>query len=127
MAAGGPRPARSPRILDTVHLAAAPLATRDDVAAMAADVRKLAGDRDVTLALNLFAVGDGDLPPWTDQMTGSNAATLRAHDSLALLPGLLPAMADGRRHAAPRRLRLGIAAAFLEPMAPVVELLNDRK
>ena len=97
---------------------------------MAADVRKHAGDRDVTLALNLFAVGDGDLPPWTEQMTGSNAATLRAHDSLALLPGSTPqAMADELQR---RRDALGVSypsvnAAFLEPMAPVVELLNDRK
>ena len=131
MAAGGPKArALAARIADTVHLAAAPLATRDEVAAMAADVRKHAGDRDVTLALNLFAVGDGDLPPWTEQMTGSNAATLRAHDSLALLPGSTPqAMADElqRRRDALGVSYLSVNAAFLEPMAPVVELLNDRK
>ena len=46
MAAGGPQArALAARIADTVHLAAAPLATRDEVAAMAADVRKNAGDR----------------------------------------------------------------------------------
>lgn len=127
MAAAGPKArALAARIADTVHLAAPAHTGRDQVAAMASDVRERAEGRDVELSLNLFAVGDGELPAWTRQMTGSDAATLRALDSLALLPGSDPqAMADELRR---RRDALGVSyvsvnAAFLEPMAPVVELL----
>jgi alkanesulfonate monooxygenase SsuD/methylene tetrahydromethanopterin reductase-like flavin-dependent oxidoreductase (luciferase family) len=130
MAARGPNArALAARIADTVQLAAGPLATHDEVMALAADVRRHAADREVTLALNLFAVGDGELPPWTQQVTGSDAATLRAHGSLALLPGATPrAMADELQR---RRDSLGVSyitvnAAFLEPMAGVVDLLAGR-
>lgn len=130
MAARGPRArALAARIADTVHLAADPLAPREEVAEMAADVGRHAANRDVTLALNLVAAGDGDPPPWITQVFGTDPATLRAHDSLAVLPGATPrVMADELQR---RRDELGVStitvnAAFLDVLAPVVELLTGQ-
>jgi len=98
---------------------------------MAADLRKHAGDRDVTLALNPFAVGDGDLPPWTEQMTRQQrpppcAPTTRWPCSLA--PPHKPWPTSCNSAATPSASPTpSVNAAFVEPMAPVVELLNDRK
>jgi hypothetical protein len=130
MAAGGPKArALAARIADTVHLAAPPHSTREQVAAMAADVRARAEGRDVELSLNLVAVGDGELPAWIRHATGSDPATLRAVDSPALLPGADPrAMADElcRRRDALGVSYVGVSAAYLETMAPVVDLLAGR-
>jgi alkanesulfonate monooxygenase SsuD/methylene tetrahydromethanopterin reductase-like flavin-dependent oxidoreductase (luciferase family) len=130
VAASGPKArALAARVADTVHLAAPPLTPRERVAAMAADIRERAEGRDVELSLNLFAVGDGELPPWTSQATGSDEATLRAADSLALLPGAdAQAMADELER---RRDALGVSyvsvnAMFMDAMAPVVERLSGR-
>lgn len=132
MAARGPKArALAARLADVVTLAVEPLATREEVAAMAADVRERAGDRgaDLEFSLNLFAVGDGELPPWTARMVGTDAATLVARDSLVLLRGGSPrAMADELER---RRETLGISyvtcnGQYLEQLAPVVELLAGR-
>jgi alkanesulfonate monooxygenase SsuD/methylene tetrahydromethanopterin reductase-like flavin-dependent oxidoreductase (luciferase family) len=130
MAAGGPKArALAARIADTVHLAAPAHRSREQVAAMATDVRERAEGRDVELSLNLFAVGDGELPAWSREILGSDPETLRAADSLALLPGSDPrAMADElcRRRDALGVSYVSVGAAYLEQMAPVVELLAGR-
>jgi alkanesulfonate monooxygenase SsuD/methylene tetrahydromethanopterin reductase-like flavin-dependent oxidoreductase (luciferase family) len=66
VAAGGPKAlALGARAADIVTLAAPPLAGRDHLAGMAAQLREAAGDRadDVEIAMNLFVVG-GAMPPW---------------------------------------------------------------
>jgi len=66
------------------------------------------------------------VPPWTEQFIGADAATLIAHDSLTLLRGNTQEMADELQR---RREDLGVSyvcvnAAFYEQLAPVVELLT---
>jgi hypothetical protein len=130
MAAGGPRArALAAAKADIVALAAGPLATRDQVAQMVAEVREHAGERaeDIELAMNLFVIGE-QVPPWVEQFIGADAATLMANDSLTMLRGDTIAMADELQR---RREELGVSyvsvnAAFVEQLAPVVELLTGR-
>jgi len=127
IAAGGPKSrALAAEIADIVTLATGPLAGRADVAAMADELRSLAGDRadDLELAMNLFVVGD-QVPPWTQRFVGADAATLIAHDSLIMVRGSTTDMADELRR---RRDTFGVSritvnADFLEQFAPVVEVL----
>ncbi|MGI9000459.1 MAG: LLM class flavin-dependent oxidoreductase [Pseudonocardia sp.] len=96
MAAGGPKArALAAEIVDTVTLAADPLASRDEFTAMSSDLRATAGERadHIELAMNLFVVGD-EVPPWTQAFIGADAATLIAHDSLTMLRGTTAEMAD---------------------------------
>jgi probable F420-dependent oxidoreductase len=128
VAAGGPRAlALAAEIADTVALAAPPLASRDEVAAMSGRVRQLAGARadELELAMNLFVVGD-EVPPWTRQFLQIDPATLIAYDSLTMLRGSTRQMVDELRR---RRDDLGVSyvsvnAAFFEQLAPVVERLT---
>ena len=74
--------------------------------------------------MSLFVVGD-DAPSWLEQAMGFAAADLVKRDSLLILRGTVPEMADELRR---RRDTAGISylivnAAFTEQMAPVVELL----
>ncbi|MGE0299586.1 LLM class flavin-dependent oxidoreductase [Pseudonocardia sp.] len=130
VAARGPKArALAARLADVVTLAAPALTPRTEVAAMVADLRGRADGRDLELSINLFAVGDGELPPWAAQNLGATVDELVAADSLMLLPGADPrAMADELLR---RRDALGISyvkvnSLYLEEMAPVVELLAGR-
>ncbi|MFC4942319.1 LLM class flavin-dependent oxidoreductase [Pseudonocardia sp. GCM10023141] len=130
VAAGGPKArALAGRVADIVTLAAAPLATREEVAASAAEVRSAAGDRagDIELAMNLFVVGD-EVPEWTKGFIGADAATLIEHDSLVMVRGSVAEMCDELQR---RRDVLGVSyiscnAAFVEQFAPVVERLTGQ-
>ncbi|WP_112244716.1 LLM class flavin-dependent oxidoreductase [Kribbella monticola] len=128
LAAGGPKSlAMAAERADIVSLAKPAMTPRSEVAELARDLRELAGSRadDIELAMNLFAVGDGDLPPWAKQATGVDAETLAKSDSLMLLPGTPQQMADELQR---RRDDFGasyfsVNATYLEELAPVIELL----
>jgi alkanesulfonate monooxygenase SsuD/methylene tetrahydromethanopterin reductase-like flavin-dependent oxidoreductase (luciferase family) len=130
MAAGGPRSrAVAAAKADIVTLSAGPLATRDEYRALADHVRTLAADRadDLEFASPVFVVGD-DAPPWMLRFTGTDMATLIAHDSLQVLRGTPRQMADELLR---RRDDLGISyfsvnAEFLKEFAPVIALLDGR-
>ncbi|MGI9148379.1 MAG: LLM class flavin-dependent oxidoreductase [Chloroflexota bacterium] len=128
MIAAGGRQARALAAAraDIVALAAAPLASRDEVALLHADLRQAAGSRfeSLELSMNIFVVGD-QVPPWMERFIGSDSATLAKHDSLTMLRGTPSEMADELKR---RRDTFGVSyvtvnAAFLEQMASVVELL----
>jgi len=130
VAAGGPRARMlAAEKADIVTLAAPPLTSRAELAAMATEIRGRAGDRadDIEFSMNLFVIGE-QVPPWAEQFIGADAATLIAHDSLALLCGNTQQMADELQR---RRDDIGISyvcvnAAFCEQLAPVVEFLAGR-
>ena len=128
IAASGPKMlALAAQLADVVTLAADPLATREQVAGMAATLREQAGERDIELAMNLFVIGD-EVPEWTRRFIGADAATLVAADSLVMLRGSTTEMADELQR---RRDTLGTSSitvngAFLEQFAPVVERLAGR-
>lgn len=112
---------------DIVTLAASPLTSRTELTQMVTDIRTHAGDRagDIQFAMNLFVIGD-QVPPWTKQFIGADAATLIAHDSLTLLRGDTQETADELQQ---RREDLGVSyvcvnAAYYEQLTPVVELLT---
>jgi len=112
---------------DAVTLAAGPLATRAEVAAMAARVRDAAGERDVELAMNVFVVGD-EVAPWVRDFVGVDAETLIAHDSLYLLRGTTDDMVAELQR---RRDAFGVSAVSvhwtsMEALAPVVQALTGR-
>src|SRR5262249_177074 len=81
---------------DIVTIAIGPLGTRADMARLAGELRSAAGPRagSVELLLNVFVIGD-DMPAWMQQFLGTDAATLIGHDSLTMLRGSRPGMADG--------------------------------
>jgi probable F420-dependent oxidoreductase len=128
MAASGPRAlALAAEIADIITIAAGPFATRDEVAATAAGLRTTAGSRaaDIELAMNLFVVGD-EVPPWTRNFIGADAAELIAADSLTMLRGSVDEMADElrRRRDAFGTSYISVNGAFFEQLAPVVEKLT---
>ncbi|TWD81549.1 alkanesulfonate monooxygenase SsuD/methylene tetrahydromethanopterin reductase-like flavin-dependent oxidoreductase (luciferase family) [Kribbella amoyensis] len=131
LAAGGPRSlALAAARADIVSIAKSALTPRDEVIGLAAELRALAGARadDIELALNLFAAGEGDLPPWTKRATGADPAELQKTDSLMLLPGTPQQMADElqRRRDSFGASYISVNANYLEDLAPVVELLDGR-
>jgi alkanesulfonate monooxygenase SsuD/methylene tetrahydromethanopterin reductase-like flavin-dependent oxidoreductase (luciferase family) len=111
---------------DIVTIAVGPLASRADMARLAGELRAAAGPRasSLELLLNVFVIGD-DVPGWMQQFLGADAATLIAHDSLAMLRGSAQEMADElqRRRDAFGTSYVAVNALFLEQFAPVVELL----
>jgi probable F420-dependent oxidoreductase len=115
---------------DIIAAAASPLASREQVDALFAEIRELAGARfdQIELSMNLFVVGD-QATPWMERFMGTDSATLREVDSLTMLRGDSPqAMADELNR---RRDRYGasymtVNAAFYEAMAPVVALLDGK-
>jgi alkanesulfonate monooxygenase SsuD/methylene tetrahydromethanopterin reductase-like flavin-dependent oxidoreductase (luciferase family) len=130
MAAAGPKArAVAAAKADIVTLATGALASRDEVARLAAGIRDAAGDRadKIEFAMPVFAVGD-QVPSWTERFLQADAATLIAHDSLMILRGSNQEMADElqRRRDALGVSYIGVNAAFSEQMAPVVELLAGR-
>jgi probable F420-dependent oxidoreductase len=130
MAASGPKArALAARMADIVTLAFGALATREEVGGLVAAFREAAGERadEIELATNLFVVGD-ELPPWTEKFIGADAAALIAADSLTMLRGSTTEMADElqRRRDAFGTSYISVNGAFLEQLAPVVELLDGK-
>ncbi|QNE20577.1 LLM class flavin-dependent oxidoreductase [Kribbella qitaiheensis] len=131
MAAGGPKSlAMAAERADIVSLAKPAMTPREEVATLARELRELAGSRadDIELAMNLFAAGTGELPPWTKQAAGVDAAALAASDSLMLLPGTPQEMADElqRRRDEFGASDISVNAPYLDELAPVVELLAGK-
>ena len=131
LAAGGPRTlALAASRADIVSLAKAAMTPREEVVQLARELRELAGPRadDIELAMNLFAAGNGELPPWTKQAAGVDAATLAASDSLMLLRGTTQEMADEllRRRDEFGASYISVNATYLEELAPVVEKLTGQ-
>lgn len=130
VAAGGPRAlAVAAAKADIVTLAAAALTPREQLTAMATQVRDLAGDRadHLELATNVFVVGD-EVPPWVQRFIGADAETLIAHDSLTMLRGTPDDMAA---ELVRRREEMGVSyvtvnGAAMEAFAPVIPLLAGR-
>jgi alkanesulfonate monooxygenase SsuD/methylene tetrahydromethanopterin reductase-like flavin-dependent oxidoreductase (luciferase family) len=130
MAVSGPRAvALAAAKADIVTLAVGALGTRADMARLADQLRDAAGARasSIELLLNVFVIGD-QVPPWMQQFLGADAATLIEHDSLMMLRGSPQQMADElqRRRDAFGTSYVAVNAAFLEPFAPVIELLSGR-
>jgi alkanesulfonate monooxygenase SsuD/methylene tetrahydromethanopterin reductase-like flavin-dependent oxidoreductase (luciferase family) len=131
IAAGGPKALDlAAATADVVALAAMPTAPREQVAAMAADLRRRAGDRaaELELLMNVFVVGD-EVPPWMRRFIGADPAELVAAGSLGVLRGTAREMADELRR---RRDELGVTyyvvdQTFADALAPVVELLAGRE
>jgi alkanesulfonate monooxygenase SsuD/methylene tetrahydromethanopterin reductase-like flavin-dependent oxidoreductase (luciferase family) len=127
MAAGGPKArALAAAKADIVTLAIGPMASRGEVAGLVAEIRAAAGERagSIEFASPVFVVGD-EAPAWMEHFLEADMATLIAHDSLMILRGTVREMADELQR---RRDDLGITyssvnAAFMEQLAPVVELL----
>jgi hypothetical protein len=97
---------------------------------MAEQVRAAAGPRadDIEIALNHFAVGDEELPPWVSRFIGADVDTLIEHDSLTLLRGSAVEMADElqRRRDAIGASYISVNGAYMEKLAPVIERLAGR-
>jgi alkanesulfonate monooxygenase SsuD/methylene tetrahydromethanopterin reductase-like flavin-dependent oxidoreductase (luciferase family) len=112
-------------LADTVALGVPPTGTEDDLAAAAARARAAGGD--VELSANLLAVGT-ETPDWLLAQLGTDAATLAANGSAAVLTGTPAEMAGTLQR---RRERYGVSyvtvnPGFLDQLAPVVELLAGR-
>ncbi|MEV5964660.1 LLM class flavin-dependent oxidoreductase [Kribbella sp. NPDC051952] len=131
LAAGGPRAlALAAARADIVSLAKDAMTPRAEIAQLVKDLRELAGSRadDIELAMNLFAAGTRELPPFTQRAAGVTPEELEASDSLMLLRGTTQEMADELQR---RRDDFGVSyisvnALFLEDLAPVVEMLNGK-
>ena len=131
LAAGGPRTlALAAARADIVSLAKPATAPREEISQLAQELRELAGPRadDIELAMNLFAAGTTELPAWSKQATGLTPEEFEASDSLMLLRGTPQEMADELQR---RRDDFGasyitINSAYLDELAPVVELLKGR-
>jgi len=130
VAASGPKArALAAAKADIVTLATDPLASRDEIARLTAEIQTAAGERADLLEFitPIFVVGD-DAPPWAVRFLQADVATLAAHDSLRLLRGTPAEMASELQR---RRDTLSISyvsvnSAFIEQFAPVVELLSGR-
>ncbi|GAA3524432.1 LLM class flavin-dependent oxidoreductase [Amycolatopsis ultiminotia] len=126
VAAGGPRARRlAGERADIVTLADGVLTSRADFAEHAAEVRAAAGEREVELAMNIFVVGD-QVPPQVRSFIAVDADTLRAHESLTIVPADPSALADELER---RREEYGISyvsvnGAFIEAFAPAVARLR---
>lgn len=131
LAAGGPRSlALAAARADIVSLAKPALTTREEFRQLTQELRELAGSRadDIELAMNLFAAGTAELPPWTRQATGATPDELEKSGTLMLLRGSPWEMADELQR---RRDEFGasyitVNATYLDDLAPVVELLDGR-
>ena len=128
LAAGGPRSlALAAARADIVSLAKDAMTPRAEVAQLVKDLRELAGPRadEIELAMNLFAAGTRELPPWTKQAAGIEPAELEASDSLMMLRGTPQQMADElqRRRDEFGTSYISVNSAYLEDLAPVVEML----
>ncbi len=129
LAAGGPKArAFAAEHADTVTLAIGPLTSRDTVADMVTDLHAQVRDRvtEIELAGSIFVVGDHP-PDYLTAQIGADLPTLRAHDSLTILPADPTAAADELQR---RRDRYGlsyitVSAEYADAFAPVVERLTN--
>jgi alkanesulfonate monooxygenase SsuD/methylene tetrahydromethanopterin reductase-like flavin-dependent oxidoreductase (luciferase family) len=129
VAAAGPRArALAAAKADIVTFATGPLASRDEVAALAADIRLQAGDRagQIEFMTPIFVVGD-EAPPSMARFLQADVATMIEHDSLQILRGTPRQMADELER---RRDTIGLSyvsvpAAYCDDLAPVVDLLAN--
>ncbi|HEY1970636.1 MAG TPA: LLM class flavin-dependent oxidoreductase [Pseudonocardia sp.] len=127
IAAGGPKArALAAAKADIVTLADPALTGRAEVESHYAEVRAAAGDRadDIEPAMNIFVVGDR-VPAELHGFVDVDAATLVAHDALAILRGTPTEMADELRR---RRDAMGVSyivvnGLFMDQLAPVIERL----
>ncbi|MFF0271521.1 LLM class flavin-dependent oxidoreductase [Kribbella sp. NPDC004536] len=131
LAAGGPRAlALAAARADIVSLAKDAMTPRAEVVQLVRDLRELAGSRadEIELAMNLFAAGTRELPPWTKQAAGVDPEVLEASDSLMMLRGTPTEMADElqRRRDEFGASYISVNSTYLEDLAPVVELLNGK-
>lgn len=127
MAAAGPRArAMAAAKADIITVAAGPLASHDQAARRTAEIRSMAGPRaeQIEFITPIFVVGD-EAPAWMERFLQADFASMVAADSLSILRGSTQQMADELRR---RRDAIGVSyvsvnAAFIEQLAPVVELL----
>jgi alkanesulfonate monooxygenase SsuD/methylene tetrahydromethanopterin reductase-like flavin-dependent oxidoreductase (luciferase family) len=131
LAAGGPRAlALAAARADIVSLAKDAMTPRGEVLRLVRELRELAGSRadDIELAMNLFAAGTRELPPWTKRAAGVEPEVLEASDSLMMLRGTPKEMADElqRRRDEFGTSYISVNSTYLEDLAPVVELLNGK-
>jgi len=127
MAAAGPRArAVAAAKADIITVAAGPLTSRDDAARLTGEIRSLAGPRgdSIEFISPIFVVGD-EVPPWMQRFLRADFGDMVAADSLYMLRGSTQQMADELRR---RRDTIGVSyvsvqAAFIEQVAPLVELL----
>jgi probable F420-dependent oxidoreductase len=130
IAAGGKQSrALAARKADIVAVAAAPLASREEVAPVFAELREQAGCRfdEIELSMNIFIVGD-NAPAWMTRFIGSDIGALARANSLTMLRGTPEEMADELER---RREAFGVSyvtvnVAFYEALAPVVEKLSGK-
>jgi alkanesulfonate monooxygenase SsuD/methylene tetrahydromethanopterin reductase-like flavin-dependent oxidoreductase (luciferase family) len=129
LAAGGPKAlALAAERADIVSLAKDATTPRSEVAALAQELRSLAGSREIELAMNLLAAGTRPLPPWTKRASGVDPEELEAMDSLMLLRGTPREMADEllRRRDEIGTTYITVNAGYLEDFAPVIDLLDEK-
>lgn len=113
---------------DIVTFAIPPDHTEDQLGEKVEQLRELAGDRfdDLELSANLVAIGD-ELPDWLTTQLGKDKLDVPVDKAAALLSGTPEQMADTLRR---RRESTGISylmvnGAFMDELAPVIELLAD--
>lgn len=131
VAAAGPRArAVAAARADRVALATGPFTTREETAALIAEVRERAGNRAgrIEFAAPVFVVGDGEAPPFVRNFLKTDAKTLAERDSLHALPGTPRQIADELLR---RRETLGVSAYAIsgfsvDEFAPALELLAGR-
>jgi probable F420-dependent oxidoreductase len=129
LAAGGPRAlALAAARADIVSIAKDAMAPRAEILRLVRDLRELAGPRAdaIELAMNLFAAGTRELPPWTKQAAGVSPEELEASDSLMLLRGTPQQMVDELQR---RRDEFGttyitVNSTYMDDLAPVVDKLT---
>lgn len=129
VAASGPKVrAMAAAKADIVALTRGPLLGRDEMRQMIVDLRAAAGDRAdaLELVMNILVVGE-QVPRWMRQF-GADAAALAAHDSMMMLRGTPRQMADElqRRRDALGTSYVTVNSAYMDRLAPVVELLAGR-
>lgn len=113
---------------DIVTFAIPPDNTEDDLAEKVEQLREIAGERfdHLELSANLVAIGD-QLPDWMATQLGKESLDVPVDKAAALLSGTPEEMADTLRR---RRESTGISylmvnGAFMDELAPVIELLAD--
>ncbi|MFG1626953.1 LLM class flavin-dependent oxidoreductase [Kribbella sp. NPDC049227] len=129
LAAGGPRAlALAAARADIVSIAKDAMTPRAEILRLVQDLRELAGPRadEIELAMNLFAAGTRELPPWTKQASGVSPEELEASDSLMMLRGTPQQMADEleRRRDTFGTTYITVNSTYLDDLAPVVQKLT---
>jgi probable F420-dependent oxidoreductase len=111
---------------DMVTLGLPPTTDEDGLAAKARQLADIAGERfdRLEVSINLAAVGE-EVPDWLEYQVGADPRELIASGAMSILTGTTDEMVDKLRR---RRDTLGISSvsvsgAFLDKLAPVVEIL----